>query len=96
VDADLAQRERMDLDALLYHYFGADDPSVLDTTAFEAGQQRIGIDFGVERDPGRRFALWALMYSLGIAPAPDRAFKDQRERMAAETHARIADRADRP
>jgi hypothetical protein len=86
----------MDLDALLHHYFGSTDLTTIDEAGFDAGSQRIGIDFGVERDPGRRFALWALMYSLGIAPEPARAFKDARERMAAEAYARMADRADRP
>ena len=86
----------MDLDALLHHYFGSNDLTAIDETAFDTASQRIGIDFGVERDPGRRFALWALMYSLGIAPDPTRAFKDARERMAAEAYARMADRADRP
>ncbi|CAN5119468.1 hypothetical protein BH10PSE12_BH10PSE12_11300 [soil metagenome] len=83
----------MDLDTLLHHYFGTDDLDAVDAATFEAGQQRLAIDFGIERDPARRFAFWALMSTLGIAPDPAVAFKDPRERRAAEAYARLTDGA---
>jgi hypothetical protein len=82
----------MDLDALLYHYFGVDDLEAIRADAFATGRERLGIDLGIERDPGRRFALWALMHGLGIAPEPIDTFKNPRERQAAETYARLAAR----
>ncbi len=85
----------MDLDDLLYHYIGTADPDELDAAAIAAAGERMAIDFGVERDAGRRFALWALMHGLGIAPDPERAFKEPRERAAAHAYARIARSADR-
>lgn len=98
-DSDLAfvaaipQRPVMNLDDLLYHYLGA-DPDNLDEAAIAAAGERMAIDFGVERDSGRRFALWTLMHGLGVAPDPERAFKDVRERAAAYAYAKIARSAD--
>jgi len=80
----------MDLDALLTHYLGTADIAQIDDAALSAGEHRLAVDFGTERDPGRRFALWALMHGLGIAPNPRDAFKTQREIDAATTYARIA------
>jgi hypothetical protein len=83
----------MDLDALLHHYFGTTELDELGEAAIETGHERLSIDFGVEREPGRRFAMWALLHALGDAPDPARAFKDPRERSAAEAYARAAARA---
>jgi hypothetical protein len=41
------------------------------------------VDFGLEKDRGRRFALWTLMHMLGAAPDLDVAFKDAADRDAA-------------
>ncbi len=86
----------MDLDALLHHYFGPGALDTLDQAAFELGIERVGTDFWTEREPGRRFALWALLHALGEAPDPAQAFKDPRERQAAEAYERGADRAGEP
>ncbi|MES2055555.1 MAG: hypothetical protein V4564_06445 [Pseudomonadota bacterium] len=85
----------MDLDALLYHYFGAESLETLDDAAIQSGLERLRIDFGTERDSSRRFALWVLLHGLGEAPDPVIAFKDVRERQAAENYARAAERAER-
>jgi hypothetical protein len=66
----------MDLDALLHHYFGTDMPEDLPEAALNRGQERLRIDFGVEQEPSRKFALWVLMEGLGSAPLPADAFKD--------------------
>lgn len=82
----------MDLDAMLIHYFGTADPDSIDPEAFEAGVERARISFGTERDPGRRFALWTFLHAIGSAPDPATAFKDPREREAAENYAWAAER----
>jgi hypothetical protein len=85
----------MDLDALLLHYFGTDDPETLADWQVDMGTQRLAIDFGVEREPGRRFALWTLMEVFGTAPLPAEAFADEPElRRAAEDYLDAADRLD--
>lgn len=83
----------MDFDALLRHFFGTSELETLDPQQLEAGIERLGTGFGVERDPGRRFALWALLHALGAAPEPDAAFEDPAEREAARAYAWEADKA---
>jgi hypothetical protein len=41
------------------------------------------VDFGLEKDRGRRFALWALMHMLGDAPELHIAFPNEADREAA-------------
>lgn len=91
----LPHRRGMDLDALLNHFFGTTDLEGLDEDAIADGAGRIGLAFGTEQDPGRRFALWVLLHGLGDAPDPASAFKDARERDAAYAYARAIERADR-
>jgi len=85
----------MDLEALLEHYFGTGDLDALDPAALQRGQERLAIDFGVEREPGRRFALWVLMDGLGFAPDPADAFEDPALRRAAENYLSAAWRMQR-
>lgn len=86
----------MDLDALLLHYFGADDPEAADPVRFAMGKEKLAVDFGIERDPARRFALWTLMEALGFAPLPAQAFdKDAALRRAAEDYLTAAWRLER-
>ena len=82
----------MDLDSLLHHYLDGADPD--EPAQLSAAGERIAIDFGVERDPGRRFALWALLLMLGRAPDPDSAFKRETDRQAARDFARMMARAE--
>jgi hypothetical protein len=76
----------MDLDALLHHYFDSLDPDPIDPTQLGMGKEKLAVDFGIERDPARRFALWTLMEAFGIAPSPADAFKDHRLKHAAENY----------
>ena len=77
----------MDLDTLVQHYFGSDDPASLDETEYDRAIERLRIDFGVEREPGRRFALWCLMDAIGVAPLPADAFaKEPKLKAAAEDY----------
>jgi len=85
----------MDLDALLFHYFGTEDLEALDEHEIEAGRERVAIAFGTEREPGRRFALWILLHALGSAPDPEAAFDNPKDRKAAEDYAWAARRLGR-
>lgn len=84
----------MDLDDQLRRYFGTTDISSIPPDALEAGVERMGVDLGLEKDRGRRFALWALMHMLGAAPDLDAAFADERDRNAARDFMDLAARAD--
>ena len=65
----------MDLDALLDHYFGSAKLETVSPEALARGKEALAIDFGVEQEPGRKFALWVLLDGLGIAPLPAEAFE---------------------
>jgi hypothetical protein len=84
----------MDLDILLLHHFGTTELDDLDEAAIADGLERVRIAFGLESDPGRRFALWIVLHALGEAPDPAKAFKTAGERKAAEAYARAAARMD--
>ncbi|WP_315761788.1 hypothetical protein [Sphingomonas sp. Y38-1Y] len=73
----------MDFDQLLHQFFGTDAIGDLPPAQVAAGVDRLRIAFGLERDSGRRFALWCLMFMLGIAPDVDEAFDDPEDRDAA-------------
>ena len=68
---------------LLQRYFGTPDLAEVDPAALPAGVDRMRVDFGLERDRGRRFALWSLLYMLDAAPDLDVAFEDPADREAA-------------
>src|SRR5690606_20079668 len=65
----------MNFDDLLDRYFGTADLAAASPAAREAGIDRLRVDFGLESDRGRKFALWAVLYMLGEAPDLDVAFK---------------------
>lgn len=73
----------MNLDGLLERYFATDDLSQVSPAMLEAGLDRLRVDFGLETDRPRRFALWSLLYLLGEAPELDVAFKQEEDREAA-------------
>ncbi len=77
----------MDLDALLQTYFGTTDLDTLDDETLQAGLERVQVAFGTERDSGRRFALWIVLHALGEAPDPEKAFKNEADRKAADDYA---------
>lgn len=77
----------MDLDAISHHFFGTTNIDTLSPEALEAGRDRVALAFGTEREPGRRFALWAVLRATGDAPDPTHAFEDPRERRAAQMYA---------
>lgn len=81
----------MDLDALILHFFGTEDPTELSEADYDRALERLKIAFGVEREPGRKFALWTLLDALGIAPLPAEAFaKEPLLKAAAEDYLKAA------
>lgn len=73
----------MNLDDLLFRYFGTSDITHVPPSAQVAGIERIGVDFGLAKDRSQRFALWALLHLLGDAPDLNVAFKEDADRDAA-------------
>ena len=73
----------MDLDDLLIRYFGSADLAAVSPAVMDAGIDRLRVEFGLETDRGRKFALWSLLHMVGQAPDLDVAFKDPADREAA-------------
>jgi hypothetical protein len=85
----------MDFDDLLRRYFATAELSGVTPEAQSAGIERMLVDFGLEQDRGKRFALWSLLYLMAAAPDLDVAFKDEADRDAARTFMDLADAAQR-
>ncbi|WP_294392058.1 hypothetical protein [uncultured Sphingomonas sp.] len=81
----------MDFDQLLVRFFGTDDFASMSEEQLVSGVERVRLQFGLERDSGRRFALWCLMYMLGVAPDLESAFEDEDDREAARDFMDMAD-----
>lgn len=84
----------MHLDDLLHRYFATKDLASVPPAALEAGIEHCRVDLGLAQDPGKRFALWALLHLLGAAPDLDTAFEDAGEREAARNFADLMAQAD--
>ena len=83
----------MDFDDQMRRYFGSADLPALTPVALEAGIEHMRVEFGLERDRSRRFALWTLMFMLGAAPDLDVAFKDRADQEAARDFMDMVGRA---
>jgi hypothetical protein len=75
--------EDMDFDDQIRRYFGTIDLAQATPAALAAGIERMTVDLGLQTDPERRFALWALLHTLGHAPDLDAVFEDPAHRDAA-------------
>jgi hypothetical protein len=82
----------MDLDVLLLRYFDTVDIESVGDARLAGGEEQLRIDFAVEKEPGRRFALWTLMHALGIAPQPEDSFKDPKLQRVARDYVAAAGR----
>ena len=51
----------MDFDDQLRRYFATADLSAVTPDALQAGIEKMRVDFGLEQDRARRFALWSLL-----------------------------------
>jgi len=73
----------MNFEDQIRRYFGTSHPEAVAPAAFDAGIEHMLVDLGLATDPGERFALWALLHTLGASPDLDAVFKDLDEREAA-------------
>jgi hypothetical protein len=60
----------MNFDDQIRRYFGVPNLASVPPEAFNAGIEHMKVDLGLTKDRGERFALWALLHTLGSAPAP--------------------------
>lgn len=58
----------MQFDDLLQRYFATTELSEISPDTLAAGIEHCRVDLGLERDPGKRFSLWAMLYMLDAAP----------------------------
>lgn len=86
----------MDLDDQLRRYFGTTDLAAAGPESLAAGIEHMLVDLGLEKDRGRRFALWTLLHMFGAAPDLDVAFKDEADREAARNWMDLAAEAKDP
>jgi hypothetical protein len=84
----------MDFDDQLRRHFGTTDLDTLPPEAISAGVERMRVEFGLEQDRSRRFALWTLLHMLGAAPDLDIAFEDEEDREAARDFMDMMDAED--
>jgi hypothetical protein len=82
----------MDFDQLLVRFFGTEEIASLSSDQLLAGVERLRLQFGLEKDSGRRFGYWSLLYMLGAAPDIDEAFEDPEDRDAARDFMDTVDR----
>jgi len=73
----------MNLDDQIRRYFGGSDLAAVPPDALNSGIEHMKVDLGLIRDRGERFALWALLHTLGSAPDLDVAFETEADREAA-------------
>jgi len=82
----------MDLDDQIRRYFATGDLENVTQAALEAGVERMLVDFGMEKDRGRRFALWTLLFMFGGAPDLDVAFDNEEDRNSARDFMEMSER----
>ncbi len=85
----------VNFDDQLHRYFGTPEMSEVTPAVLASGVERMKVDLGLEKDPSRRFALWAILHMLGDAPDLDAAFANEAEREAARNFMDLADQAER-
>jgi hypothetical protein len=73
----------VNLDDQIRRYFGTSNLASVPPAALAAGIEQMQVNLGLTKDRGERFALWALLHTLGSAPDLDVAFKDEADREAA-------------
>lgn len=75
----------MNFEDQIHRYFGTSDLAAVPPEALSAGIEHMQVDLGLTRDRGERFALWALLHTLGSAPDLDAAFASEADREAARS-----------
>ena len=84
----------MDFDEQLRRHFGTADLDTLSPEAIESGVEKMLVEFGLEKDRARRFAMWTLLHMLGAAPDLEIAFRDEADREAARDFMDMMDQED--
>ncbi len=77
------QMASMNFDDQIRRYFGISNLAEVPPEALDAGIEHMKVDLGLTKDRGERFALWALLHTLGSAPDLDVVFQTEAEREAA-------------
>jgi hypothetical protein len=73
----------MNLHDQIRRYFGISNLAAVSPEALSAGVEHMKVDLGLTKDRGERFALWALLHTLGSAPDLDVVFETESDREAA-------------
>ena len=73
----------MNFDDQIRRYFGTISLEQVTPAAFDAGIEHLLVDLGLAKDRAERFALWALLHTLGASPDLDAVFENPEEREAA-------------
>ncbi len=73
----------MNFDDQMRRYFGTSNLASVPPQALDAGIEHMKVDLGLTKDRGERFALWAVLHTLGSAPDLDAVFESDEEREAA-------------
>ena len=73
----------MNFDDQIRRYFGTTSLAAVTPAALDAGIEHMLVDLGLTEDRGERFALWALLNTLGSSPDVEVVFKNPEEREAA-------------
>jgi hypothetical protein len=73
----------MNFDDQIHRYFGTSNLASVPPEALSAGIEHMKVDLGLTKDSAERFALWALLHTLGSAPDLDVAFESGADREAA-------------
>jgi hypothetical protein len=78
-----SEEASMNFDDQIRRYFGTSNLAAVPPDALLAGIEHMQVDLGLTKDRGERFALWALLHTLGSAPDLDAVFETETEREAA-------------
>ena len=70
----------MNFDDQFRRYFGVSDLAAVPPEALAAGIEHMKVDLGLTKDRGERFALWALLFTLGSSPDLDVVFESEADR----------------
>ena len=73
----------MNFDDQVRRYFGTANLAAVSPEALDCGIEHMKVDLGLTQDRGERFALWALLHTIGSAPDLDAVFKTEMDREAA-------------
>ena len=84
----------MNLDDQIRRYFGTSNLEAVSPDALNAGVEHMKVNLGLTKDRGERFALWALLHTLGSAPDLDVVFETETDREAARNFMDLIQKAD--